>query len=98
MRDLCVSRLNALPGVTCQPPDGCYVAFANITQTGKTKEDRWQNVRSIFECTEYIHQPVMLVDDVITTGSTLEACIAALNQKGITRIVVLSFAAARIHP
>ncbi len=70
----------------------------NITQTGKTKEDRWQNVRSIFECTEYIHQPVILVDDVITTGSTLEACIAALNQKGITRIVVLSFAAARIHP
>lgn len=39
MRDLCVSRLNALPGVTCHPPDGCYVAFANITQTGKSSAE-----------------------------------------------------------
>lgn len=70
----------------------------NVTQTGKSKSDRWTNVKSIFECTETLNHPVILIDDVITTGSTLEACIAALNRKGITQIVVLSFAAARIGP
>lgn len=51
--------------------------FASETQTKKTKYKRWENVKSIFE----ISQPemlkgkhVLLVDDVITTGSTLEAC------------------------
>lgn len=68
----------------------------NVTQTGKSKTDRWTNVKSIFECTQSLDQPVILVDDVMTTGSTLEACIAALNRKGNTRIIVLTFAAARI--
>lgn len=68
----------------------------NVTQTGKSKADRWTNVKSIFECTQKLSQPVILVDDVMTTGSTLEACIAALNRQGNTHIVVLTFAAARI--
>lgn len=34
MRDLAVSRLNALPGVHCTPPEGTYVAFADIRGTG----------------------------------------------------------------
>ncbi|MEQ9301585.1 MAG: pyridoxal phosphate-dependent aminotransferase [Cyclobacteriaceae bacterium] len=38
MRDLVVNRLNALPGIICQPPDGCYLAFANISGTGMTSE------------------------------------------------------------
>ncbi|HXB92734.1 MAG TPA: pyridoxal phosphate-dependent aminotransferase [Puia sp.] len=36
MRDLCVARLNAVPGFVCIPPEGCYVAFVNITGTGRT--------------------------------------------------------------
>src|SRR6185312_16275518 len=36
MRDSCVAGLNALPGFTCRPPDGCYVAFANISGTGRS--------------------------------------------------------------
>lgn len=35
MRDTCVASLNALPGFTCRPPDGCYVAFANVSGTGR---------------------------------------------------------------
>jgi aminotransferase len=34
MRDLCVGKLNAIPGVQCISPEGCYVAFADITGTG----------------------------------------------------------------
>ncbi len=39
MRDYCVTQLNALPGVHCHPPDGCYVAFANIKETGKSSAE-----------------------------------------------------------
>ncbi|MCC6369939.1 MAG: pyridoxal phosphate-dependent aminotransferase [Bacteroidia bacterium] len=36
MKDLCVTELNSIQGVQCTAPEGCYVAFANITGTGKT--------------------------------------------------------------
>lgn len=39
MRDLCVSSLNATKGIECIAPQGCYVAFANIKQTGKTSTE-----------------------------------------------------------
>ena len=39
MRDICVSELNTIEGVTCIAPQGCYVAFANITETKKTSKE-----------------------------------------------------------
>lgn len=39
MRDLCVAGLNEVKGVSCVAPEGCYVAFANITQTGKSSKE-----------------------------------------------------------
>jgi ComF family protein len=47
------------------------------TQTRKSRYDRWTNVQDIFRVTgknrlEDLH--ILLVDDVITTGSTIEAC------------------------
>jgi ComF family protein len=51
------------------------------TQTKKSKFDRWQNVENIFDVqqAETIEgKHLLLVDDVITTGSTLEACATAL--------------------
>ncbi|MCA9699455.1 MAG: pyridoxal phosphate-dependent aminotransferase [Myxococcales bacterium] len=39
MRDLCVARLRAIPGVRCRPPDGCYVVFVDIRETGQNVED-----------------------------------------------------------
>ncbi len=47
------------------------------TQTRKSRFDRWQNVSSVFETpivTTLENRCVLLVDDVITTGATLEAC------------------------
>jgi aspartate aminotransferase len=35
-RELVVTELNALPGVSCRPPAGAFYAFANIAQTGLT--------------------------------------------------------------
>ena len=36
MRDLTVAGLNSIPGFSCIAPQGCYVAFTNISGTGKT--------------------------------------------------------------
>ncbi len=47
------------------------------TQTRKHRADRWQNVEGSFmvrEPEKLLGKNVLLVDDVITTGATLEAC------------------------
>jgi|ERR1017187_6407582 ComF family protein len=68
------------------------------TQTKKTRYKRWENVSEIFEV---IHpemlknKHILLVDDVMTTGATLEACaqtILALNCGTKISIATLAFA------
>jgi ComF family protein len=47
------------------------------TQTQKNRFERWQNVENIFtvnDANEFKNKHILLVDDVVTTGSTLEAC------------------------
>ena len=70
---------------------------ANPTQTRKTRIERWENVSGIFK----VHDPesienkhVLLVDDVLTTGSTLEACANAFTgiPGTIVSIAVLAYA------
>jgi ComF family protein len=69
----------------------------NATQTNKSRIERWKNVEDIFS----INQPdlvtnsdILLVDDVITTGSTLEACAEALIKSGSRSISVATIAVA----
>lgn len=53
----------------------------NPTQTKLTQTQRWENVKGIFDVRNnrvFENKHVLLVDDVITTGSTLEACAYAL--------------------
>ena len=69
--------------------DGLLVRSVNTaTQTHKTKEDRWQNVKDIFEMRhpeQLEGKYLFLIDDVLTTGATLEACAMQLaGVKGIT--------------
>ena len=47
------------------------------TQTHKTRMERWQNVDGVFTTAgnkELHKKNILLVDDVITTGATIEAC------------------------
>lgn len=56
-------------------------AIFNPTQTQRTKTQRWENVKGIFDLLHpslYAGKHILLIDDIITTGSTLEACAHAL--------------------
>jgi ComF family protein len=51
------------------------------TQTRKSRYERWENVRGIFRVANpprLYNKHVLLVDDVITTGSTIEACVNSM--------------------
>jgi ComF family protein len=72
---------------------------ASETQTHKSRFLRWQNVKDIF----YIKNPdkiagqkILLVDDVVTTGATLESCISALAVIPGVVITVATIAYARL--
>lgn len=50
---------------------------ATESQTKKSRVERWQNMKNRFEVTQphlIERKHVLLVDDVVTTGATLEAC------------------------
>lgn len=69
-----------------------------ITQTGKNRFDRWQNVGEVFSVREpetIKEKRIALVDDVLTTGATLEACASALLLAGCQSVGVITIAATR---
>jgi ComF family protein len=67
------------------------------TQTRKSKLNRWRNVSEVFEMkdTEAVKgKHILLVDDVVTTGATLEACANALLQSGCSQVSIACIAVA----
>lgn len=64
-------------------------------QMGLSRKERATNVRGAFRVAEreaVAGKRLILVDDVLTTGATVEACTAALLRAGAVRVDVLVFA------
>jgi len=65
------------------------------TQTRKKRWYRWQSSRDHYRLakgTKIEGKKVLLVDDVITTGATLEACTRALKKARGTRVFIATMA------
>jgi predicted amidophosphoribosyltransferase len=65
------------------------------TQTKKHRTERWENVTGSFQ----VNNPgllkgrhVLLVDDVITTGATLEACGTEIIKAGNVKLSIATLA------
>jgi len=67
------------------------------TQTHKDRYNRWQNVEQVFEVAKpdlIKDKHILIVDDVLTTGATLEACAVALLNAGASEVSIATIAAA----
>ncbi|UOQ54047.1 ComF family protein [Hymenobacter cellulosivorans] len=67
------------------------------SQTRKNRAQRWQNVATVFEVAEphtVVGKHVLVVDDVLTTGATLEACAVALLAAGCRAVSIATIACA----
>lgn len=77
--------------------NGIHRVKANNTQTRKSVLQRWQNVQEIFEVKDSLMvegKHILLVDDVLTTGATMESCaVVLLEVKGV-KISIFTLAVA----
>jgi predicted amidophosphoribosyltransferase len=67
------------------------------TQTRKSRQQRWTNVEHVFDIQNAGHlqgRHALLVDDVITTGATMDACGQILLKVPGLKLSLLSLAVA----
>jgi ComF family protein len=70
---------------------------ATESQTKKNRSDRWQNVEGRFEwktTKDLSGKHLLLIDDVVTTGATLEACGRTILQEGSVKLSVAALCVA----
>ena len=66
------------------------------SQTRKNRMERWENVKTVFDVPDHREvagKKVIIVDDVLTTGATVEACAVELLKAGCRSVGVLTIAA-----
>lgn len=82
------------------PYDGKILkrVLRNESQTNKGRMDRWKNVENIFQVTDsdkIYDKRILLIDDVLTTGSTLESCAQSLLADKCREVGIATLAAAQ---
>jgi predicted amidophosphoribosyltransferase len=67
----------------------------SATQTKRSRYERWTNVEGIFHVIDpqiIMGKHILLVDDVITTGSTIESCTNELLKVEGVKVSVVALA------
>ncbi len=80
-----------------QDKDNLIRKTATTTQTNKRRYERWKNVEDIFFVKDpelFVGKHLLLVDDVVTTGATLEATAAVLLAIKDVKISIATIACA----
>lgn len=90
---------NGLSEATGLPVDSISLIRVELsdTQTKRSRYERWMNVEGIFAVTDSERlkgKHILLVDDVITTGSTLDACASELLKIDNVKVSVVALAVA----
>ncbi len=71
---------------------------SNISMTALSKRDRWEEVKDTIELgrscqsRRFARSRVLLVDDVVTTGATANACSRVLKKAGAVEVYVAALA------
>jgi len=85
-----------------QIPVNTYNVYRNTHSSSQTKKgrfERWLNVEKIFSIRnqeELSNKHILLIDDVITTGSTLEACVNQISTVEGAKVSVATIACAAL--
>lgn len=92
--DLIAGGMSIVSGIPVDS-DTLIRKTVSATQTRKSRFDRWTNVEDIFRVKDQerlMGKHILLVDDVITTGSTLEACTNEILKIEDTKVSVVALA------
>jgi ComF family protein len=93
---------DAIAAVSGKPVNSCSLTRVTKTetQTVRSRIERWKNVEGIFaveDGSSLQNSHVLLVDDVITTGSTIDACTTALSNIEGIRVSAVAMAVALLE-
>ena len=82
------------------PVSNCIKKIKNTKeQKTLTKEERIKNLRGVFKVSrikDIKDKNVILIDDVMTTGATINECKDVLKKSGANKIIVLTIAKSNI--
>ena len=78
-------------------PDGLIRTRHTIPQKGLNKKQRLENISGAFEISDnYLdklaHKNILIIDDIFTTGATLNECARILKNAGSCKVSVLTIA------
>ena len=67
----------------------------NVAQSTLDKDGREQNVKNVYQLQnskKIMNKNILLIDDILTTGATVNECSKILNSAGASRIDILTIA------